>query len=402
MLDHGYDFDFFSDRQLQKFTQSGKQIITGGNNYQTILLPANKFMTEKSFQKLFDLARNGAQILVYKSLPTDVPGFAKLDERRAAYKKLVDLLQFTDNAGIKKANIGKGSFMIGDDMEALLKAAALRKETLTEKGLLYVRRKNTDGYTYFIDNRGTKEVNEWITLSSKAVSAAMFNPMNGASGLANWRRARNGMVEVMVQLQPFESTIVQLFNTRKTGSNYPYIKTNGKGERLRGDWTLTFMNGGPAIPAAVNAAQLGSWTDIEGDAYKAFSGTAKYTTTFTKPKEKAAAWQLSLGKVNETAEVILNGKRIATLIGPNFNVVIPAANMKETNTLEVIVSNLMANRIIYMDKNDIPWKKFYNTNMPARRGQNARNGIFNASAWTPMPSGLTGPVTLTAVSYNIE
>jgi hypothetical protein len=76
--------------------------------------------------------------------------------------------------------------------------------------------------------------------------------------------------------------------------------------------------------------------------------------------------------------------------------------MKETNTLEVIVSNLMANRIIYMDKNDIPWKKFYNTNMPARRGQNARNGIFNASAWTPLPSGLTGPVTLTAVSYNIE
>jgi hypothetical protein len=106
--------------------------------------------------------------------------------------------------------------------------------------------------------------------------------------------------------------------------------------------------------------------------------------------------------VNETAEVLLNGKRLATLIGPNYKVIIPAASIKETNTLEVIVSNLMANRIIYMDKNNIPWKKFYNTNMPARRGQNARNGIFTAEAWTPLPSGLTGPVTLTAVSYNIK
>jgi hypothetical protein len=40
------------------------------------------------------------------------------------------------------------------------------------------------------------------------------------------------------------------------------------------------------------------------------------------------------------------------------------------------------------------WKKFYNTNMPARRRENAKNGIFDASAWKPLPSGLVGPVTI--------
>lgn len=398
MLTHGYGFDFFSDRQLQNFTSAGKQIITGGNNYQTILLPANKYITEKSFQKVFDLAKNGATVVVYKSLPKDVPGFNRLSERRATLQSLLNKIIYTDNGGVKTATVGKGRFIIGDDMEALLKAANIKNETLNE-GLQFTKRKNVDGYTYFIDNRGAKEVNEYIVLNAKAASAAMFNPMTGANGVANYRTNANGNIEVMVQLQPFETTIVRLYNTKKTGSNYPYIKTNGKAEKLRGDWTLTFLSGGPAIPATVTNAQLGSWTDIEGDAYKAFSGTAKYSTSFAKPQGNAAAYMLDLGKVNESAEVLLNGKRLTTLIGPNYNVVIPAASLKATNTLDVIVSNLMANRIAYMDKNNIPWKKFYNTNMPARSRQNSKNGVFDASAWTPYASGLTGPVTLTAVSY---
>jgi hypothetical protein len=57
----------------------------------------------------------------------------------------------------------------------------------------------------------------------------------------------------------------------------------------------------------------------------------------------------------------------------------------------------MANHIAYMDRNNIPWKIFYNINMPARKRENAKNGIFDASAWKPLPSGLSGPVTLTAV-----
>jgi hypothetical protein len=50
-----------------------------------------------------------------------------------------------------------------------------------------------------------------------------------------------------------------------------------------------------------------------------------------------------------------------------------------------------------MDRNNIPWKIFYNTNMPARRRENAKNGIFTAADWKPMPSGLMGDVTLTPI-----
>jgi hypothetical protein len=103
--------------------------------------------------------------------------------------------------------------------------------------------------------------------------------------------------------------------------------------------------------------------------------------------------------VHETAEVFLNGKKLATLVGPTFQVTIPASTLTATNTLEVVVANLMANRIIYMDKNNLPWKIFYNTNMPARRAENAKGGIFTAAGWKPLPSGILGPVTLTPVTY---
>ena len=35
--------------------------------------------------------------------------------------------------------------------------------------------------------------------------------------------------------------------------------------------------------------------------------------------------------------------------------------------------------------------------MPARLKENSKNGLFDASGWKPLPSGLLGPVTLSAL-----
>ena len=163
---------------------------------------------------------------------------------------------------------------------------------------------------------------------------------------------------------------------------------------------LQFISGGPKLPTSDTVVNnLVSWTELN-DAGKNFSGVARYSISFEKPKDFSKAFLLDLGRVHETAEVQLNGKKLATLIGPNFQVVIPAAELKQNNELVVLVANLMANRISYMDRNNLPWKIFYNTNMPARKRENVgKNGLFDASSWMPLPSGLLGPVTLTPISY---
>jgi hypothetical protein len=398
MLESGYSFDFFSDRQLQKFKNAGASIQTGGNNYQAILLPANKLITNESFFKLMELAKNGATVLIYKNLPADVPGWNDLDKRRQSFQNLITQLSFKEEGKIKKANYGKGKFIISDDLDALMNEAKVRREDMAEKDLSFIRRKNNEGTVYFINNRSDKPVDEWMPLSSNAASVALFEPMSGKIGLASWRKAGNG-IEIRLQLQPYESVLVQTYSAKKNGTPFQYAKTSGSVIKLNNQWTIEFLDGGPVLPAKTTINKLGSWTELDGEDVKNFSGTAKYTTNFEKPNSNAKAFLLSLGYVHETAEVFLNGKSLATLIGPNFQLMVPASELKQNNELEIVVANLMANRISYMDRNNLPWKIFYNTNMPARIRENAKNGLFNASSWKPLPSGLLGPVTITPVSY---
>jgi hypothetical protein len=93
--------------------------------------------------------------------------------------------------------------------------------------------------------------------------------------------------------------------------------------------------------------------------------------------------------------VYINGKKISVLIGPAFQVLIPASILKAQNILQVIVTNGMANRIADLDKKGVVWKRFYNTNFPARFPQNrGADGLFTAINWEPEASGLMGPVTI--------
>jgi len=80
-------------------------------------------------------------------------------------------------------------------------------------------------------------------------------------------------------------------------------------------------------------------------------------------------------------------------------VVVRSSELNPLNRLEVSVTNLSANRIADLDRRGVPWKKFYNVNMPPKLPENrGADGLFSAAKWEPLPSGLLGPVTLTPLS----
>jgi hypothetical protein len=270
---------------------------------------------------------------------------------------------------------------------------------MVEKGLQFSRRKNVGGSNfYFIANRSNKKMEDWVTLQTKANSAALYNPMNGQSGVAQFRKNEKGFLEVYLQLNTDESYIVQTSNKILTGLAYPYIKKKTSSNEITGKWTLSFTAGGPRLPDAVSLDQLKPWTELDGDAFTTFSGTAFYSVHFKKPSGSSSRYLLNLGKVYESAQVFMNGKMIATLVGPDYETTIAAKDLKDDNLLEIGVSNSMANRIIDLDKRNVFWKRFNNTNFPARMGQNrGADGLFNASKWEPRKSGLAGPATLTAI-----
>lgn len=401
MLNRGYGFDYISDRQLQQTKILDNLLQTGNVSYKTILLPKSEFIPFETFEKIMDLANEGATILVYQGLPSGIAGLADLEDKREKFQQLINQLEFVDSGqdGIQKAQTGPGRFLMGDDPDQLLAHARIQREIMVDSGLRFVRRSHDDGNIYFITNWGEREVDGWIPLGVNARSAALYDPMMKRSGFARFRSVENESVEVYLQLDPGESCVLKTYQSMRREASYPYLEKAGNALQLDGTWTVEFTAGGPELPESAQIDELTSWTEFGGEASKNFSGKATYTLSFTAPEGSGNGWELDLGEVQQSARVKLNGRYVGILIGPAYKVFIDQSLFEENNELEIEVANLMANRIAYMDRENIPWKKFYNVNFPARSGSNRnKQGLFDASDWLPSDSGLLGPVTITPVN----
>jgi hypothetical protein len=400
MLDSGYTFDFISDRQIANLKFAGNSLQTGNVSYKTVVLPECRFVPLGTFQKLIKLVQNGATIVVHNNLPTDVPGWGNLNERQETFRKLIALIHFTKvaDSNIQVARVGHGKFLLGDNLSQLLSAAGVKRELMVDEKLRFVRRRHSSGRFYFIVNMNSESFDGWIGLQYNPKSVAIFDSMFEKKGLAAIRASSNGESEVYLQLAPGETCILKTFETTINGPLYNYVKTIVDPQEIKDIWSVSFIEGGPELPPDVQTGELVSWTDFGGEAVKIFSGTARYTITFRKPKGQADGWLLDLGRVCESARVKLNGRELGTLICSPFRITIPENRMEKDNILEIEVSNLMANRIADMDRRDVKWKKFYNINFPPRRRENrGPDGLFDASGWQPRDSGLLGSVKLVPV-----
>jgi hypothetical protein len=401
MLARGWQYDYVSDRQLADARVENGEIVTSGDaRYRVVLVPTARFVPAETMQQLEALARAGATIAFFGALPGDVPGLGDAGVRRTRYiaaKSALEVAAPPRTGDVARKQLGAGTVLLGGDVDALLAASGARREPAVDMGVKLTRRRERDGATYFIANTSGKSVDGWVPLATSARSAAVYAAMHRTSGMGRIRAVPSGM-EVYLQFPAGASRIVRTYDHDVAAAPWRYTESAGASVPVTGSWTLDFVSGGPTLPATVHDAPLGSWTDLPGDDVKRFSGTARYTVTFPRPTlpDSATSWRLDLGKIHESARVTLNGKSLGTFIGPWWRVEIPASALRDTNELVVLASNLMANRIADMDRRGVQWKKFYNVNFPPRLAANrGPDGLFSAASWTPLPSGLVGPVTLT-------
>ena len=134
---------------------------------------------------------------------------------------------------------------------------------------------------------------------------------------------------------------------------------------LPGPWTVTSVEGGPALAPAKTIAAVAGWHTWDA----AFSGTMTYQTRFDVP-DAAGRLVLDLGDVREIARVRLNGIDLGVRFIAPFRFGIPEGLLRtQGNTLEIDVTSLGANRLA------------------------AGSGAAKPAV---VPSGLLGPVQLTA------
>ncbi len=394
----GYAYDFISDRQIQALSAENGALLSNGNTYQTIVVPECRFMPLPTLEKLQSLAENGASIVFHKSLPGDVPGLGNLDDRQAKFQAIKSSID-TDTEGI--ATVGAGRFLIGNELESLLNKAEVQRESMADDLLYYLRRKHEEGRYYFITKPLSTNFDGWITLSTEDKGAVFLDPMTGEEGMPQTRFSNNNQLEVRAQINRGGTLIIKTFRNKVNGEAWKYAEPNGDPVVLEGEWTIRFIKGKEPLPVEIKTNTLDDWTLLGDETHQYFSGTASYHLTFPKPDNQPDAWILDLGNVSETARVKLNGEELGVLIGPVYEMLIDGNLFQEQNELEVEVTNLMANRIIGLEKSGRQWKKFYNINFPARLPENrGSNGLFDASSWQPTSSGLTSMVRLIPVNVS--
>jgi hypothetical protein len=380
MLAHGYTFDYVSDDLLHDRKAAS-----------VILIPKCRYLPVGTLQNLIRLANAGAMVLFQGPLPQDIPGLAELENRRKQFHEALDAIHWADGPGssIRQASVGNGHILLGDDLDALLTAAHVRREAMADRGVQFLRRRDADGTHYLLVNRSPDRIEGWLPLAVPAASAMLFDPDSGHTGLAA-ARAKGSGSEVYVQLDPAQTMIVRTFaNEPVHGTPWTYLSPAGDPQALTGTWDLHFIEGGPKLPADAKLDKLTSWTELPDPQGKSFSGTAQYTLRFTKPGGDASDWLLDLGEVHETVRVKLNGQNLGTLWHPPYRIPLGSALRGGENLLELEVTNLAANRIADMDRRKVKWNNFYDISVV-----NLKYKPFDASSWEPLPSGIIGPVKL--------
>jgi len=371
----GFSFDYISDRQLQDVRYRHGMLVAKGCRSRALVIPACQFMPVATLAKIKALLKSGGRVVFCGQLPKDVPGLGDLEKRRKAWRSIID------SAEIQGAET---------DLESALKRWNIQPEALAAAGLSFVRRQLDRDRIYFIANLSSRAVEKWVALASSFASALRFDALTQECG----RLVPNSRRELYLNLKPGQSCVLLASSQASTAPELPQWQECGEPISMIGPWQVRFLQGEPKVQAdSITVYELRSWTGWPLQHCEAFSGEVRYQTRFDKPLDPGRKWRLQLGSVCESARVSVNGKFVATCWSLPFECEIDDVLLKaKDNLLTIEVVNLAANRIADMERRGVNWKKFYDINMV-----NTRYKPFDASQWPAMPSGLLGPVTLTAL-----
>ena len=353
----GFDSDYISERYLLTTSFDGKSLRTAsGTTYRALIIPGDCRLSEALSQHLKNLEAQGARII--------------------------------------------------RELSAYTLQAAARPEALkSELGLKMIRRRAGDSYHYFIANLTPNDIDGTVPLAVDFRSAVWMNPMTGTEVQA--AEIRDGQLRVslrsgesrllLVSSQPAPSSAVVTLPGAPVGSTEggaaPHVATVGLPDGLSLDrgWRLSFIDSIPAIAQTFTLDTLSTWESLDAQTAE-LMGTGVYECSFKLNTEEQAKlrWQLDLGDVRESARVSINGVDIGCAWAVPFVLDIPSDVLRKgENHLRIEVTNLPANRIAALDRQNVPWRKFEDINVVDinyRRSNYAR--------WTSVASGLKGPVRL--------
>jgi hypothetical protein len=160
---------------------------------------------------------------------------------------------------------------------------------------------------------------------------------------------------------------------------------------LEGPWRLT-LSGFHAPEADIPLPKPALWTTLSPSDVAHHAGSGHYHTTLELDAQTSAAGRrlsLDLGQVRELAEVIVNGRSVATCWTPPFIADVTDALRPGINRIEIVVTNTWHNRLVA----DSALSEAERVTWVSPRLRKREEWLPRADA-PLIPSGLAGPVRL--------
>lgn len=366
---HGYTFDYVSDKQISqlKIDNNNSATISGISKYKTLVVPTMDYIPESTMTELAGLAKQGLNIVFVNHLPKHYSGLMA--------SKSTD-----------QAMLDSERFIVSDKLLEELQNLNIPKEELNEKGLDFIRKRNSRGKLYFISNLGAQYKEDSLCLAADYKYLSIVDPQTN----------KRGYIETsdrfFLEIPPGKSYFIQTLNTLpnedKWSSYYPNDTL-----RLNRGWKVRFQDWkAMGLKESYTIDTLTSWTDWNEEALESFCGKAIYSTSFTinMSDTSDARYILRVDDIRESAQLIVNGVVQGTIWAFPNQIELDPGILKEDNQIDLVVQNLSSNYMRMYDELHPEWKKFYDINFV-----DITYKTFHASEWMLEPSGLMGRAYIT-------
>jgi hypothetical protein len=380
-----YEYDVINADALITRTavKDGQIVLPDGVSYEVLALPNHNSYGLAVLRHVAKLVDAGARVVGIK--PERPIGLSATPEEAKEFAELADRLWGT----------GGGKTIVTDSALRVLQAAGIAPDFQYDSqdgnvALDYFHRRTDKADFYFIANRGDGEIATEASFRITGRQPEIWNAVTGAVVDAESFAQDDGRTSVSLELPPSGSVFVVFrrpIERNARGSDLAVRQPMTPAVTIAGPWSVQFDPkwGGPE--EAVAFPKLVDWSRHNNDAVKYYSGSATYRTTFELPEGAAGRMPgqrllLDLGRVENLAEVSLNGTPLGVVWTEPFRVDVSAAVRPGLNELTIEVTNLWPNRLIG------------DSRLPRSERLTSTN-ITKFSRRSPLlPSGLLGPVVL--------
>jgi hypothetical protein len=384
ILDAGFGFDLIDDAALDAGSRvDGAELIVGAQRFRAVVLPAVRTMPAATAATLQAFAAAGGKVIALDRLPDTTPGLKGAPLAFGAAKAAVP------------------ATTLGAELTRGLTPDIRLEPASTDVGMHHRRTATAD--VYFLANTANTPRQARLTVRSVG-RPEWWDPLTGTTRAADVVAATADTLTVALDLDPYGSTLLVVARGAAPRPARPRADGQTRAPRhvpIAGPWTVSFADTSVAkqtLPAPA------SWDADEGTRF--FSGVATYEASVTldaMPRGSTVMIDFGNGTALEAADkgpgmrtwfdapirdaatITVNGQPAGALWCPPYRLDVTALVKPGANTVAIRVGNTPMNR---MAGRPLPDYRL----LILRYGD--RFQPQGMEMVKPLPSGLTGPVSL--------